>query len=290
MSKEIKQWKRLPNTIFLSLAILLIAVVGFATAEEMNRMQLTGNGHGILFDGNARKQAGVPEEIAKYIWDMQEQLTSWRHDLHKIPELGHKESETHAYLMKALKGMGYKPEKIGPSTGIIVDLPGADKSFTIGVRADFDALPITEVNDGRAYRSTREGFMHACGHDNHTTIALGVAKAYSDGKVKPPCNIRFIFQPAEELGTGAAELIKAGALKGVDIIIGLHSDPTREWGTVGLTETNWSAFATGFTYEITGKAAHGGVAVQEGKDALVAASWERTSRPRIWGSRPDTQD
>ena len=253
--------------------MLLIAIVGLTAAEEKNRMLVTGNGHGILFDGNARKQAGVPEEIAEYIWVMQEQLSSWRHDLHKIPELGHKESETHAYLMKALTGMGYKPERIGPSTGIIVDIPGADKSSTIGVRADFDALPITEVNDGRAYRSTKEGFMHACGHDNHTTIVLGVAKAYRDGKAKPPCNIRLIFQPAEETGTGAAELIKAGVLKGVDVIIGLHSDPTREWGTVGLTETSWSAFGTAFSFEIEGKAAHGGMAVQEGKDAIVAAAY-----------------
>jgi len=268
-----KQIIKMLSILTLVAVVLNMGMAVIVSAEEMNRMQLTGNGHGILFDGNARKQAGVPDEIADYIWGMQEQLSSWRHDLHKIPEIGHKESETHAYLMKALTGMGYNPKKIGLSTGIIVDLPGADKSFTIGVRADFDALPITEVNDGRAYRSTKEGFMHACGHDNHTTIVLGVAKAYSDGKVKPPCNIRLIFQPAEELGTGAAELIKAGVLKGVDIIIGLHSDPTREWGTVGLTEKTWSAFGTIFPLEITGKAAHGGVAVQDGKDAIVAASY-----------------
>ncbi len=204
---------------------------------------------------------------------MEKQLSSWRRDLHKIPELGHKEIDTLAYLMKTLTGMGYKPQKIGKNgTGIIVDIPGEDKSFTIGVRGDIDGLPITEVNDGRAYRSTKEGFMHACGHDNHTTIVLGVARAYADGKIKPPCNVRLIFQPAEEPGSGAADLIAAGVLNGVDIIIGLHSDPTREAGMVGLIDGVWSAYATGFTIEVQGKATHAGHSPHLGKDAIVTAS------------------
>lgn len=254
-------------------AVLLTGTVGSVFAEEKNRMLITGNGHGILFDGKAREQSGVPKEIADYIWGMQKQLMTYRSDLHKIPELGHKEVDTHAYLMKTLKGMGYNPQKVGKSTGIMVDIDGADKSFRIGVRADFDALPITEVNDGRPYRSTKEGQMHACGHDAHASILLGVAKAYADGKVKPPSNLRLIFQPAEETGTGAKELVEAGVLNGVDVIIGLHSDPTREWGRVGLTEKYYSAYATGFTFEVTGKAAHGGIAPEQGKDAIVTASY-----------------
>jgi amidohydrolase len=237
------------------------------------RMDLIEPGHGILFDGEAREQAGVPKEIAEYIWGMQQQLTTYRRDLHKIPELGHKEGETHAYLMKALHEMGYNPKEIGNSTGIMLDISGDDTSFRIGVRADIDALPITEVDDGRPYRSTKEGYMHACGHDVHAAILLGVARAYADGKIKPPANMRLIFQPAEELGTGAKELIDAGVLEGVDVILGLHSDPTREWGRVGLKDGTWSAFVSGFTFEITGKAAHGGVAAQEGKDAIVAGAY-----------------
>ena len=267
--------KTKPIYLLLALGLLQLVVAGITSGQdqEPNRMMLTGNGHGILFDGKAREQAGVPQEIADYIWGMQAQLSTYRQSLHKIPELGHVETATNAFLRMTLQDMGYKPIAVGPSTGIKVDIPGEDTSFTIGVRADIDALPITEVDNGRTYRSTREGFMHACGHDNHTAIVLGIAKAYADGKIKPPCNIRLIFQPAEELGTGAAELVKAGVLKGVDIIIGLHSDPTREWGTVGLTEKTWSAYATGFTFEVTGKAAHGGMAVEKGKDALVAASY-----------------
>jgi amidohydrolase len=183
-----------------------------------------------------------------------------------------RESETHAYLMKALTDMGYKPRKLGPSTGIVVDLPGEDTSFTIGVRGEFDALPITEAKDGRAYRSTKEGQMLACGHDAHTTIALGVAKAYADGKIKPPANIRFIFQPAEEPGTGAKEMLDAGVLDGVDAIIGLHSFPNLEWGTVELTSNVWSAYGTVFKIEVAGKPSHAGAFVHEGNDAILTAA------------------
>jgi amidohydrolase len=259
---------------FLTVFVKALMTTGAVAAEPLDRMALTGSGHGgALFSEEVRKQAGVPEEIASYIWDMQKQLSTWRQDLHKIPELGHKESETHAYLMKALTDMGYKPRKLGPSTGIVVDLPGEDTSFTIGVRGDIDALPITEANDGRAYRSTKEGQSHACGHDAHTTIVLGVARAYADGKIKPPANIRFIFQPAEELGTGAREMIEAGALEGVDVIIGLHSFPDLEWGTVELTSNVWSSFQTAFKIEVAGKAAHAGYAVHEGNDAILTAGY-----------------
>jgi len=95
-------------------------------------------------------RAFVQEKIADYIWGMQDQLTTYRSELHMIPELGHVEFETHAYLMKTLQEMGYDPQKVGEGTGIMLDIPGEDSSFTIGVRADFDALPITEFDDGRS--------------------------------------------------------------------------------------------------------------------------------------------
>ncbi|ELV8767402.1 amidohydrolase [Vibrio vulnificus] len=264
--------KTLTSAIF---GLLLAVGATGGMAEEINPMLLKdgGEGYGALFSGEVRKQAGIPEDIAQYIWDMQGQLTTWRSDLHKIPEIGHQEVETHAYLMKALTDMGYKPRKLGPSTGIVVDVPGEDNTFTIGVRADIDALPITEAKDGRTYRSTKEGQMHACGHDVHTTIALGVAKAYADGKIKPPTNIRIIFQPAEEPGTGAKEMLDAGVLDGVDVIIGQHVFPALEWGTVELTSNVWSAYATVFKIEVAGKPSHAGAFVHEGNDAILTASY-----------------
>ncbi|MDG0980170.1 MAG: M20 family metallopeptidase [Halieaceae bacterium] len=266
-------------SIIWQLSLLLAAVALYAVpmtsakAEDQDRMVLTAKGHGVLFDGEARNRAGISQDIADYVWGLQDQLSAYRRDLHKIPEIGFREFDTHTYLMKTLTNMGYKPQKVGDTTGIIVDVPGVDTSFTIGVRADIDALPITEVDDGRAYRSTREGYMHACGHDGHTAIALGIAKAYADGNIEPPVNLRFIFQPAEELGAGAKKLVEEGVLEGVDIIIGLHADPNREWGTVGLTENYWSAFVTGFTYEVTGVAAHAGIEPEKGKDAIVTGSY-----------------
>jgi len=246
-----------------------IAVAG----ENMNRMDMTSKGHGLLYSGEARAQAGVPDDIADYIWGLQDTLQSTREDLHKIPELGFETPKTVAYITENLTKLGFEVKSVGDSGGLMVDIPGEDTSFTIGVRGDFDGLPFTEVDDGRPYRSTIEGQMHACGHDAHTTIVLGIAKAVADGKFKPPSNLRLILQPAEEIGQGAQKMVDAGVLKNVDVILGLHSDPTREWGRVGLATKNFSAFATGFTIEIDGLAAHAGMAPNEGKDTVMAGSY-----------------
>lgn len=247
---------------------------GFVVAAEVtNRMDMTSKGHGILYSGEARAQAGIPEDIADYIWGLQNTLQTTREDLHKIPELGFETPKTVAYLTESLKNMGFDVKPVGDSGGLMVDIPGDDTSFTVGIRADFDGLPFTEVDDGRPYRSTIEGQMHACGHDAHTTIVLGIAQAIADGKFKPPSNLRLILQPAEEIGQGAQKMVDAGVLNNVDVIMGLHSDPTREWGRVGLATRNFSAFATGFMIEIDGLAAHAGMAPNEGKDTVMAGSY-----------------
>ncbi len=241
--------------------------------DDASQLMVSERGHGILFDGEARKQAGVPDGIAEAIWNMQGQLSEWRRHLHMNPEISDEEIETKAFLIETLSNMGLNPQPFGPSNGVIVDVAGTDDSFTVGVRADIDALPFTEVDDGRPYRSQNEGAMHACGHDAHTTIGLGVAKAIADGLFEPPVNLRFIFQPAEEIGTGAIGMIEAGVLDGVDVVIGLHSDPTREWGRVGITPTTFSAYANGFVIEIDGLAAHGGMSPEQGLDAVMAGSY-----------------
>ena len=241
--------------------------------DDASQLMVSERGHGILFDGEARKQAGIPDGVAEAIWNMQGQLSEWRRHLHMNPEISDEEIETKAFLIETLSNMGLNPQPFGPSNGVIVDVAGTDDSFTVGVRADIDALPFTEVDDGRPYRSQNEGAMHACGHDAHTTIGLGVAKAIADGLFEPPVNLRFIFQPAEEIGTGAIGMIEAGVLDGVDVVIGLHSDPTREWGRVGITPTTFSAYANGFVIEIDGLAAHGGMSPEQGLDAVMAGSY-----------------
>lgn len=255
-----------------TLGTLTISVPTFAQ-DYATQMMVSGRGHGVLFNEDARKQAGIPDGVAQAIWGMQQQLSDWRQHIHMNPELSDKEEQTKGFLIKTLSDMGLNPQPFGPSTGVIVDVPGADDSFTIGVRADIDALPFTEVDDGREYRSQNDGVMHACGHDAHTTIGLGVAKAIADGLFEPPVNLRFIFQPAEEIGSGAKAMVDAGVLDGVDVVIGLHSDPTREWGRIGITPGTFSAYANGFVIEVDGIAAHGGMSPEKGRDAIMAASY-----------------
>ena len=256
-----------------------LSVFAASDADSASQMMVSKRGHGVLFDGDARKQANIP--VAESIWNMQGQLTEWRRHLHMNPELSDQEVNTQSFLIETLTGMGLNPQPFGPSTGVIVDVPGADKSLTIGVRADIDALPFTEVDDGREYRSMNEGVMHACGHDAHTTVALGLAKTISDDVFEPPVNLRFIFQPAEEIGKGAQDLVDAGVLEGVDVVIGLHSDPTREWGRVGLTAGTFSAYANGFVIEVEGLASHGGMSPEKGLDAIMAASYVVTQLQSI---------
>ncbi|MDR9828727.1 M20 family metallopeptidase [Vibrio sp. FNV 38] len=260
------------TTAILATLSLSMSVSSFAAND---RMILTGKGHLIgapipaeaIIDTDSSKMS-----ISDEILSMQDQLSTFRRDLHKIPELGFDTPRTHAYLTNALKSMGLEPQNVGDSMGIMVDIKGEDESYTIGIRADFDGLPILQTNDVE-YASEIEGQMHACGHDAHSAIVLGIAQLYANKVIKPKTNIRLIFQPAEEIGTGARAMIDAGVLEGVDSIIGLHVDPTREYGRVGLTPLSWSAFATGFTIEVEGKAAHAGMAVEEGKDAILVGSY-----------------
>lgn len=266
--------RRFTGTLIGAVIVASVFATGIAVAaEDMNRMDMTSKGHGLLYSGEARAQAGAPDDIADYIWGLKDMLQTTREDLHKIPELGFETPKTVAYLSQTLKKMGFDAKPVGDSGGLMVDIPGEDTSFTIGVRGDFDGLPFTEVDDGRPYRSTIDGQMHACGHDAHTAIVLGIAKAIADGKFKPPTNLRLILQPAEEIGQGAQKMVDAGVLNNVDVILGLHSDPTREWGRLGLATKNFSAFATGFMIEIDGLAAHAGMAPNEGKDTVMAGSY-----------------
>lgn len=261
----------------LSTAILAaMSLTISATAISADRMIITGKGHliGEPIPAEAMIETnGQQMSISDEILAMQDQLSKFRRTLHRIPEVGFQTPQTHAYLMKTLQDMGLNPQPVGDTLGVMVDIKGEDETYTIGVRGDFDGLPILEVDDGRPYRSTIEGQAHACGHDAHSAIVLGIAQMYANKIIKPKTNVRLIFQPAEEIGQGAQALIDAGVLEGVDSIIGLHSDPTREWGRVGLTPLNWSAYATGFTIEVEGKAAHAGMAVEKGKDAVLAGAY-----------------
>ncbi len=190
---------------------------------------------------NALKKA---ESIKKYIGKT-------RHELHKHPEPAFEENWTHDFIEKELKNLGYKPKTLN-KTGLIADI-GKGKN-RIALRADMDALPITEKNS-LFYKSENQGFMHACGHDTHMAMLLGTAKLLSEAPSPPP--VRLIFQPSEEkIPGGAKGMIKEGALKGISEIYAIHIEPETEVGTLTLKPGIMLAAADEMEITIRGKCGH----------------------------------
>lgn len=151
-----------------------------------------------------------------------------------------------------------------------------------------DALPILECGD-KEYTSTIAGHMHACGHDSHTAILLGVAKIISENRDTLPCNVRLLFQPAEETSGGAVPMINDGCLEGVDAIFGLHVDPTVECGVVGIKYGAYCASSTDVVIEVEGKSCHGAYPSQ-GIDAIVAACGIVTTVQSVISRNVDSRD
>lgn len=164
----------------------------------------------------------------------EEELIKIRRRLHQMPEIGLQEFETHALLLQAIQGMQNDFMEIKEwRTGILVKIKGKNPSKMIGWRTDIDALPVTEETDS-PFRSQREGCMHACGHDFHMTIALGILKQMS--QVQPQQNFLFLFQPAEENEAGGKLMYEAGVFEAgwkPDVFYGLHVNPALSVGTIG---------------------------------------------------------
>ncbi|MGY0395163.1 M20 family metallopeptidase [Fusobacterium sp. SYSU M8D902] len=215
-------------------------------------------------------------------------LIETRRDLHKIPELDFQLPRTIAYVTHILDELGIKYRVGVGKSGIVADIEGQDKDKTIALRADMDALPILECSS-KGYKSTIDGQMHACGHDVHTAILLGVGKALSENREVLPCNVRLIFQPAEETSGGALPMIEDGCLEGVDAIYGLHVDPTIECGVVGIKYGAYCASSTDVKIEIEGKSCHGAYPSQ-GVDAIVTACSIITSLQSIISRNIDSRD
>lgn len=183
--------------------------------------------------------------------EIKQYLTQVRRDLHQIPELFHTEFLTQKYIVNQLNELGISYSTF--KTGVIADIQGKNNKITLGFRADIDALPIHEQNEVE-YKSKHEGCMHACGHDGHTAMLLGLAKYYSTKK--PEVNLRLIFQPAEENEGGAEMLIEHGALDGVDAIFGLHLSPEHEKGVIATDEGAIFAGAYDFHVVFEGVSGH----------------------------------
>ncbi len=197
--------------------------------------------------------------------ETEEYIIAMREYFHENPELSFKEFKTADRLEKELRDMGLNPKRI-TETGIIADIKGKGKK-TVAIRADIDALPVTEENKVD-YVSKNKGVMHACGHDTHMAMLLGAAKMLIAEKEKLNGNIRLIFQPAEELPPGGAVgMIKNGALDGVDYIIGQHIMGFIPAGKIAIYYKEMMANADEFDIKIHGKGGHGS-APQDSIDAI----------------------
>ena len=206
--------------------------------------------------------------IKSSLISMREFLIDLRRDIHKHPELGFEEIRTMEKISSILNSLNIKHRTKIAKTGIIADIEGEDKNFTIAFRTDMDALPMDDLKTCE-YSSKEKGKCHACGHDVHIAILTGIAKYFS--KVKPPCNIRLIYQPAEETTGGAKPMIDEGALDNVNIIYGLHVRPEIMAGQISVKYGVMYASSNMFDIKIYGKASHGAKSY-EGIDAIIIAS------------------
>lgn len=163
------------------------------------------------------------------------EVISWRRHIHRHPETSNNEVETTNFIARTLEEYGLQPQRF-PETGLMVDIGPDTELERLAFRADIDALPVTEVT-GLEYTSENPGTMHACGHDVHTTIALGLACAMADYQREHSLELglRIIFQPAEEVWVGGAtDVIEWGALEGVNSIFAVHVEPKLRVGRIGV--------------------------------------------------------
>jgi len=223
----------------------------------------------IFFFINANSQ--MDTQLQNDIEAIEKKVIDWRHDFHQNPELSNREYETAKKIAKHLKSLGLKVETGIAHTGVVAVLKGDKPGKTVALRADIDALPVTERND-LPYKSevktkflgTETGVMHACGHDTHTAILMGVAEVLTKNKHLLNGSVKFIFQPAEEGPPpgergGASLMIEEGVLKNpdVDAIFGLHINSSTPVGTINYKPGGTMAAVERFVIDVKGKGSHG---------------------------------
>jgi amidohydrolase len=190
-----------------------------------------------------------------------EQVVGWRRHLHRHPELSFQERETADFVAQTLEGFGDGLEVQRPAEhGVVGRLDTGRPGPVVVLRADIDALPIDEQS-GVEFASENPGVMHACGHDGHAAMLLGAARVLSEARdALPGGELRFVFQPAEELAPGGArDLVAAGVMEGVDLVYGCHLWTPLEYGKVAAMPGPFMAAADFFTLAITGRGGHGGL-------------------------------
>lgn len=221
----------------------------------------------LLFSAFAKAQTSFDKDIAS----VEQKVIEWRRDFHQNPELGNREFKTAEKIAKHLKSLGIDVQTGVAKTGVVGILKGNKPGKVVALRADIDALPVTERND-LAFKSevtttflgAETGVMHACGHDTHTAILMGVAEVLSKNKDKIKGTVKFIFQPAEEGPPpgeegGAKLMVKEGVLDNpkVDAIFGLHINSATPAGTIRYKPGGTMAATERFVVKVKGKQSHG---------------------------------
>jgi len=199
------------------------------------------------------------------------EMKDWMDHMHQSPELAMQEAETAAFIAEKVRSFGFEVVEGVGKTGVVASMTVGNEGKSIGLRADFDALPIQEDNN-LPYKSKVEGKAHLCGHDGHTTMLLGAAKYLSESK-NFNGTVRLIFQPGEETMEGGPAMIKDGLFEKfpVDAVYGMHNMPGLETGKFHFYENEMMAAVDNWEIELTGKGSHGSMP-ELGIDPIVCGS------------------
>lgn len=227
---------------------------------------------------NPKLQAKLDQQAK----EMEAQVIEWRRHFHEFPELSNRETKTGAYIAAHLRKLGIEVQYPVAKTGVVGLLKGGKPGPVIALRADIDALPVTERNslpfaskERTTFNGQETGVMHACGHDTHTAILMAVAEILSKNRNELKGTIKFIFQPAEEGAPageegGAALMVKEGVLENpkVDVIFGMHIQSISPLGRITYRPAGMMAASDWFSIKVKGKQSHG-AAPWMGVDPIV---------------------
>ncbi|MGA1482981.1 MAG: amidohydrolase [Vulcanococcus sp.] len=195
------------------------------------------------------------DQLKEEVKAAQQELLAIRRHLHAHPELSGNEHQTAALVAGELRKLGWRVQEGVGRTGVLAEL-GPSGGPVVALRVDMDALPVEE-RTGLPYASLNQGLMHACGHDIHTTVGLGVARILAPLADQLGGTVRLLFQPAEETAQGAAWMVADGAMQGVDALFGVHVFPSLPVGTVGVRSGSLTAAAGELEVEVLGEGGHG---------------------------------
>ncbi|WP_297337445.1 amidohydrolase [Algoriphagus sp.] len=237
----------------------------------------------LLLSFSAVAQSNLRPKIDEKANEIESKVIEWRRDFHQYPELGNQETRTAKIVANHLRSLGMEVTENVAVTGVVGVLKGGKPGPTVALRADMDALPVTERNDlpfksvnTATYNGQQTGVMHACGHDSHVAILMGVAEVMAGMKEDLKGSIKFIFQPAEEGvydvdSFGAELMVKEGVMEDVDAIFGLHIWSQMEAGKIGYRSGPFMAAVDNLEVTISGTQAHG-ASPWSSVDPIVTAS------------------